>query len=84
MKSAPAVIMWARGALNFTTPLKLGFLAAMVLTSDSYLALPVPRITTCALLILGSACFQVGRGGSGNAAVMMVVVVVVVVVVPSM
>jgi hypothetical protein len=39
-----------------TTPLKLGFFAAMPFTSCSYLALPVPRMITCALLILGRAC----------------------------
>jgi len=49
MKSAPAVIMWAKGALNFTTPLNLGFLVPMAFTMASYLALPVPRMATWAL-----------------------------------
>jgi hypothetical protein len=39
-----------------TTPLKLGFLVLMLFTSCSYLAFPVPRMTTCAFLILGRAC----------------------------
>lgn len=58
MKSAPAVIMCARGALNLTTPLNLGFFWPMDLTIDSYLALPVPRMATWALAAasLGRAC----------------------------
>mmetsp|Transcript_13070 Transcript_13070/g.41290 ORF Transcript_13070/g.41290 Transcript_13070/m.41290 type:complete len:272 (-) Transcript_13070:28-843(-) len=46
MKSAPAVMRWARGAENLTTPLALGDLSSRALTCFSMVFLPVPRMAS--------------------------------------
>jgi hypothetical protein len=47
MKSAPAVMVWARGLLNLTTPTATpGYLANTCLSSSSRAFFPVPRMTT--------------------------------------